>query len=293
VKEVLTRPQRVENYGDVTEEHAEDLKPLGDAALPLLADHLNNWTGTGWFALWTMLKLDSNKAAPIIFAKLPGGTIENVQAGAFKFYTNRALKGEKLTFAADMHSAALRVVGPGGHRKAMVEAIYAIGVTGNRDDFALLESFYEKYQNEPRTWTGRVQDAACAALARLGNQKYLNILQDKLKRPSPSEPTPDDAAQLTDIIDQAGFAGNRILVPFLCPHLYDRSVPERFYIQPGAMDVVIPASSAAAAADALGQIIDHKLPREDYSETALIKWKTWCKQHVHTNTAEQDAAANP
>ena len=279
VLKVLKTPPHDDKHDDRYKEHAKDLERLGDSALPLLARYLHEWDFTGDTALFTMLAIDADKAAPFIFASLPDGVHEHVQEWAFRMYNQRLLKGEVVPNTNDIHAAAVRCLDPSNKEIAPIETLYAVGLTGSREDWPLLERCYklyldraEKAENVPSAdYRRKVAGVAEAALARLGHPTYLDNIEAKLKKPVE---LPAESETLVNWIEEAGFSGNERFVPLLCKHLHDTPTPPSV----GGFDIVIHASPDASAADALGQILKHKLPNEGMTEKEFEEWKAWCAQ---------------
>ena len=267
VKKVLSTPRRDWSKWP-WQEHAEDLKPLGDKAIPLLATLL----GDGSFAydaFQTMLVIDPNKAAPLIFASMPKSD-SVIQVHAFKFFISRIHEGVKLPFVSAIHDAAVRCLS----RRAVGEEgepeLIAIGLTGSDADFPLLERFYNN-KDETEYWRLKLQNAAESALARLGHPKYLKNIEDELAKPVPSPMRGDRAYPLEEAIFKAGFSQNPRFIPLLASHL-DDPPPE------------IPVSDvkgpypAGAAAVALDQIVNRTSPELWSTE---IDWKKWWNENKH------------
>ena len=74
------------------QEHAEKLKPFGDSVMRTLETLLTD-PYLGWQASETMLVLDRDKAAPLIFASMPKSD-RNVQFHTFKLYIRLIQRGE-------------------------------------------------------------------------------------------------------------------------------------------------------------------------------------------------------
>jgi hypothetical protein len=229
VLKVLQTPPSNPNVSNRHEEHAQDLKRLGDSALPLLARYLQYWDNVGHDALFTMLAIDQDKAMPFIFNTLPGRTHESVQEWAFRMYNYRLLKGEALHGAKIIHDAAVRCLDYNNQEVSPIETLYALGLTGSKEDYALLEKrynyYHEKAETAPRISANhyrKIANAAEAALARLGHSKYLDNIETKLKQ---TVPLPAESEKLVDWIGEAGFSGNERFVPLLCKHLHDPHTP--------------------------------------------------------------------
>ncbi|MBC8166856.1 MAG: hypothetical protein H7Y20_13430 [Bryobacteraceae bacterium] len=268
VKKVLRNPRRDWSKWP-WQEHAEDLRPLGDKAMALLATLLEDESFC-YDASQTMLVIDPDKAAPLIFASMPKSD-RNVQHHTFRFFIPRIEKGAKLPFVSAMHDAAVRCLEARTNADAAEDALIAIGLTGSDSDFPLLERLYNN-TNSTEFWRRKLQNAAEAALARLGHPKYLQSIEAELAAPVPSPLPGARAFTLEEAIIKAGFSQNPRFVPFLSKHL---DVPPAD-IPPSD---VAPPHPAGAARIALYEILTHTSSGMDYTNIDFTKLDKWWNEN--------------
>ena len=268
VKKILSTPHR-DSSKLPWQDHAEDLKPLGNKAIPLLATLLKDGS-FAYDACQTMLVIDSNKAAPLIFASMPKND-SNVQYHTFKFFVSRLHEGAKLPFVSAIHDAAVRCLNRQTVGEEGEPELIAIGLTGSDADFPLLERFYNN-KDVTEYWRLRFQNAAESALARLGHPKYLKHIEDELAKPVPSPLRGDRAYPLQEAIIKAGFSQNPRFIPLLASHLND---PTPDIPVSDVLDLPYPSGAAALALD---QIVNHASPE---LWNTKIDWKKWWKENKH------------
>ena len=264
IKEVLRKP-RIDWSKWPWEGHAEDLKPFGDRAIPLLATLLEN-KSFGFDASETMLAIDPNKAAPLIFASMPKCD-RNVQFHTFSFFIRRINQGAKLPFVSAIHDAAVHCLEAGTPADAAEQALIAIGLTGSGSDFPLLERIHEKSRSN-RVWDWELKNASEAALARLGNEESLKRIETILAAPVPARIPEESAGTLNAAIIAAGFSQNLRFTHFLATHLADRLVE----IPPSDNE---PLDPAGAARISLYEIINQTSSGMDYVNIDFSKLDKW------------------
>lgn len=260
VKKVLKSEGRDESKSP-GEENAEDLKYMGYESIPLLAEFLTDYD-LGWEAMHTMLVIDADKSAPFIFSSMPKSD-RNVQRDAFKYFGKQLQSGQPFGYKSEMHEAAIRCLEADTSADAAIEAVLAIGLTGGDDDFPLLEKFYSNH-HQTETWKIKLRNASEAALARLGNQKYVNAIETELQKPVANTLTLDEAVALSELMKKAAFSGNKKFIPLLCNHLGDPYSRESDY-------GVSPAGDASIA---LNQLMNNALP--DDKNLSVAEWKLKC-----------------
>ncbi len=252
------------------QEHAEALKPLGDKALPLLASLLEDYN-LGYDASETMLVLDPDAAAPLIFASMPKSD-RNVQYHTFRFFLRRIYESSKLPVpTAIMHDAAVRCLQVERTGDTLEEEMMVVGLTGSAADFDLLERLYHKYDLPNDYWDGRLRNAAETALAQLGQPQAIQRIEQKLAAPVLSPLSFDRAAALEGTIREAGFTRNPRFIPLLVRHLDDPSV------NLPASDGGLP-DPAGAATMALEWMVNHTDPE---SGSVSTDWKKWWRENQH------------
>ncbi len=224
------------------QEHAEKLKPFGESAMRTLETLLTD-PDLGWQASETMLVLDRDKAAPLIFASMPKSD-RNIQFHTFKLYIRLTQNGEKVGCRKEMHDAAVRCLEAETNADAGEQALFAIGLTGDKSDFPLLKKLYDNTHQTP-TWRAKLRNAAEAALAKLGSESHISNIKTQLSQPIPEPFTLDDAISLEASIEKAGFTKNRDFALLLRRHL---KTPEP---KPRTDCIVSPAYRAGLALDAI------------------------------------------
>lgn len=237
--------------------------------MPLLARLLED-ESFGYDASETMLVIDPDKAAPLIFASMPKSD-RNVQYHTFVRFIRRLSKGDKLPFASAMHDAAVRCLEAGTNADAAEQALVAIGLTGSNSDFPLLERYYEN-KHATDCWRRKMQNAAEAALARLGHPKYLENIQTELAAPVPSPLPAARAGTLEQTLIKAGFSQNPKFMSLLVKHLDDPPAD----IPPSD---VAPPDPASAARIALYEIATHTSSGMDYTAVDFQKLENWWNQN--------------
>jgi len=190
-----------------------------------------------------MLVLDRDKAAPLIFASMPRSD-RNIQYHTFKLHIRLIQNGEKVKCLKDMHDAAARCLEADTNADAGEQALFAIGLTGDKSDFPLLKKLYRNSHQTP-VWQAKLRNAAEAALAKLGSKEHITNIRKELRQPIPEPFTREDAISLVAAIEKAGFTRNRDFVPLLRSHL---KTPEP---KPRTDSIVSPAYSAGLALDAI------------------------------------------
>ena len=273
IKQIFKNPRR-DSSKTPWQEHAEDLKPLGDKAIPLLATLLEDY----WLcydAAETMLVIDSDKAAPFIFASMPRCD-RNVQRETFRFFNRGIQDSFKYPFISEMHDAAKRCLESQICADAAEEALITIGLIGSEADFPLLERYYNK-KDSVDIWNSKLPNAAEASLARIGHTKFLKNIEDVLTTPATS-PLPSSLAYaLENAMMKAGFSQNPRLIPLLANHLNDPPAD----IPPSD---VAPPDPAGAAKIAIYEIVNHVSSGLDYTRIKfddLDKW--WTKNKTQFN----------
>lgn len=260
--ERILRNQNRRDWGKTpAQEHAEDLKFLGDAAMPLLVTFLADYD-LGYEASETMLVINAEKAAPLIFSSMPQSN-RNVQYHTFKYFRRKIQNHQPFQFLSQMHTAAVRCLEADTNADAAEEALFAIGLTGGKRDFPLLEKYYNN-KHPTKVWATKLQNASEAALARLGNEKYIKNIINELKAPVPTAPTLEEALTISNAIEKAAFSGDQRFVPFLCKHLDTPSFREYDY----------GVTPAWGAAQALNQLVNNASP--DDASTSVEYWKEKC-----------------
>jgi hypothetical protein len=256
---ILRAPQR-DAATSFYAEKAAAMAALGDRALPALAALLTD-DELGDAAAATMLALDEPRGAPLVFASMPRSD-RNVQFHTFKEFVRRIEAGESICCSAEMYEAAVRCLRSDTPADAAEVAIYAIGLLGGPADYALLEGRFAAGHEVP-IWRERLQNAASAALARLGDAGHLARIERELAAPMPTQVTSDQARALANVIDKAGFSGKASFAPALCRYL-DAPSPRDFGDD-------IPPMPPVQAARALARVVDRRTGDGD-----IARWKTWC-----------------
>jgi len=253
VAEVLRQPRTSMRVFEEAE-HAEALRALGAEAMPALATFLDDQE-LGLQAGLTMLALDEKVALPFVFAAVPRSNV-NVEARAWDAVLRLSEAGESLPWARQAREASIRRL----KLEPVIPAMLVLGVTGTKDDVALLQPF-TTYRHASEEISGRIHHAALAALARLGSEPHLAQLVAELEAPVPTPMTIADGLRLQDLLRQAAYVRSPRLTPLVCRHLSDEA----------HRDGDVGVSPAREAAQALERIVK---PRREHPTKA--QWKEWC-----------------
>lgn len=264
VKAALRKDNRKDYTKGPDEYRAGLLADLGDRRLALAAHFLPDYD-LGDSASGLMNHLDPERAAPYLFASMPRSD-RNVQYRAFSRWNLRIRGGERPCCLIEMHAAAIRCLEADTNADAAEHALYAIGLTGNSADVPILTR-YATSAHPTDYWRLRLQNAAVAALARLGSEPHKQRITDALTAPVPAKIDSQQAIQISAILDQAAFSGDRRYLPLLCRHLEDPF--------PGDVTDAIPPMPAYHAAQAIEEIV-HNTPPSPLRED-LDKARTWCR----------------
>jgi hypothetical protein len=216
VEIVLRTPQRYSSRLEETE-HAEDLKPYGDAVLPVLADFMV--TGDGWqrYAAYATLFALGVKAAPWVIARIPQMYGQPLSM-ALDAYTRMALTDPLFPYRKELRAAALDLI-KHGDSWATAAAVESLGKIGTEDDIPLLEEVYQRaLRSNPQIEV--VRDSSNAALARLGVKENIDKIAKQLETPVK---VPADATSFQFLVEHAVYANRKELVPYLCLHIHDPS----------------------------------------------------------------------
>lgn len=258
---------RKDDFKDYTkgpdEQRLEIIKDLGERRMLLLARFLTDYD-LGNSAAEAMNILDSERAAPLLFASMPRSD-RNVQFRGLGRWSDRLRNGETPCCLVEMHAAAVRCLEADTNADAAERALVAIGLTGDASDFPLLIRYHANKHPTPY-WQDRMRRAAGAALARLGSAPHLEQILDELAEPVAQTIDSAQAIRMSAVIDQAAFTGDRRCLPQLCRHLGD-PFPKDF------SDAIppMPAHQAAKAID----MIANKTPLRDAKDD-LARARSWC-----------------
>ncbi len=276
VKKILENKDRRDWSKTPAQEHAEDLKYLGEEVMPILVTFLTDYN-LGYDASETMLVIDEKTAAPLIFASMPKSN-RNVQYHTFKRFIQNIQNHKSFEFKKEMHDAAVRCLESDTNADVKEQALLAVGLTGSDKDFPLLEKYYQEnnrhfdYAPDQR-WADTLRNASQAALARLGNEKQIAQIKDELRTHVPFNPSIEQALAASGSIEKAAFTGNKEFIPLLCKHLDD----------PGYMASDYGVSPAQKAIEALIQIVNNVSP---YDKTVPLSqrdpkyWKERCQEFL-------------
>jgi hypothetical protein len=214
--------------------------------IPVLARLLTD-DELGDSAASTMFVLDRDRAAPLVFGSMPDSD-RNVQFHSFTAFLRWSFDGSAPCWDAVVRDSARRTLEAGTNADAAEPALYALGLTGKLPDDEALLRRYSNVAHDVPSWQERLNGAARAALARLGDAEALGELKREINVPVPKEIAFDRAMRLGDALRRAGFAHQRSLLPLLCRHLdTPRADPE------GHM---IPTQPSSEAARAISHLLD-------------------------------------
>ena len=274
VKKILENKDRRDWSKMPAQEHAEDLKYLGEEAMSILATFLTDYN-LGYEASETMLALDEKKAAPLIFASMPKSN-RNVQYQTFRRFIQKMQNHKLFEFVKEMRDAAVRCLKSDTNADAKEQALLAVGLTGTDKDFLLLEKYYQENNRHfdyapDQKWADALRNASQAALARLGNEKQIIQIKDELRARVPFNPSIEQALAASGSIKKAAFTGNKEFIPLLCKHLDD----------PHFRDSDYGVSPAYDAIEALIQIVNNVSPDDktvSLSNRDPKYWKERCQE---------------
>ena len=103
-------------------------------------------------------------------------------------------------------------------------------------------------------------------MVRLGSREHLEKIRAELAAPFPPEPTPEQAVLAGQLLQKAGFTGQAVLVPAICPHLAD----------PAVVDIDVTWDPKLSAMVALNAIANHATPLSELPRISLDEWKAYC-----------------
>lgn len=211
VEIVLRTPRR--DYSHYPEqEHAGDLKPYGDAVLPVLANLMVAETTDQGYAAYTTLFYEGITAAPFVLARMPQMSGQPLGM-ALDAYTRLALNDSLFPYRKELRVAVLRLV----VEKQNWGALEALGKIGTQGDIPLLEDVYQQaLASDPSS--DFVRESSNAALARLGVKQNIDNIGKELEA---AAKTPLDDAAYRFVIGRAVYADRKELVPYLCLHIHD------------------------------------------------------------------------
>jgi hypothetical protein len=219
------------------QEQAEAIQSLQVDAFPALTEQLGD-PEYSMAASGTMLVLDRSRAFSVLLKAAPTADL-NAQDVIFDAFTHDCFASPcSAEWVALAHTAALSVLNAesrqGDNLKA---ALYVVGLTGNEEDFPLLEKFYGK-GNEYASFVSE------SALAKLGSQNHRENLKANLQRPLPPRYNMYYAEQVQDWVKEAAFVGSKDFVPLICQHLNDPNASH-------GGEFVVPSLIVAGALDAI------------------------------------------
>ena len=211
VENVLRTPRRSSSHYP-EQEHAEDLKPYGDAVLPVLADLMVAESPDQGYAAYTTLSYEGTRAVPLVLARMPRMSGQPL-AMALGAYSQMALTDPLFAYRQELREAILELI----VEKQSSGAIEALGKIGTEDDIPLLEEVYQRVlsanpsNDQVRVWSN-------AALARLGVKQNIANIAKELKAAAKA---PMDDTAYRFLIERAVYADRKELVPYLCLHIHD------------------------------------------------------------------------
>jgi hypothetical protein len=211
VEIVLRTPRR--DYSHYPEqEHVEDLKPYGDAVLPVLANLMVAETTDQGYAAYTTLFYEGTTAAPFVLARMPQMSGQPLGM-ALDAYTRLALNDPFFPYRKELREAVLRLI----VEKQNWAAIEVLGKIGTQGDIPLLDDVYQQALGRDPS-SDLVREWSNAALARLGVKKNIDNIGEELEAAAIK---PLDDAAYRFLIGRAVYADRKELVPYLCLHVHD------------------------------------------------------------------------
>jgi hypothetical protein len=262
VVNLILRTPRRDQRGNGGQERAAALQSLGFDTFPVLETFLAD-NDLAADAAYAMLAADEERAMRALFKSMPGSG-PNIQHIGLLWYLSHYNPAKKDAAAAEAHAAALRLLAiPGSSSETVELALDTIGLSGSAEDLPMLE---QRFQSR-NFWSLRIQDASEAAMARLGSPTHLENIRGELAKTVPAQLRPEQAVRLTQILDKAGFAARKELLPVLCPHLAD----------PAAFEIDVTWDPKPSAVAALNAIVNQTTPMAPSPKT-LNDWKAYCRQ---------------
>ena len=259
---ILHAPRR-DPRGNGGQERADALKSLGFDTFPILEGFLGDYDLAS-DAAYAMLAADEERAMRALFKSMPGSG-PNIQHIGLLWYVSHFNPAKKDAAAAEAHAAALRLLAiPGSSSETVELALDTIGLSGSAEDLPLLE---QRFQSR-NFWSLRIQDASEAAMARLGSRPHLENIRSELAKTVPAQLKPEQAVRLAQILDKAGFAARKELLPVVCPHLDD----------PAAFEIDVTWDPKPSAVAALNAIVNQTTPIALSPRKTLDDWKAYCRQ---------------
>ncbi|MSV33981.1 MAG: hypothetical protein EXQ47_00055 [Bryobacterales bacterium] len=262
---LILREPNQDRRADPALQHVAALKTLDFDPFPALESYLTDFD-LGNDAAYAMLALDEERAMRMLLASMPrsGANIERLGLIWFVRHYTPAAKGPA---RSDAHAAALRILSVPSTASETVElAMHTLGLSGTAEDIALLEQRFRS----GAVWAGgrRIQDASEAAMARLGSTTHLESIRNQLSQPVPEQLTPQQATFLSQLLDKAGFAGRKELLPAVCPHLSD----------PAAFEIDVTWDPKPRAMAAVRAIATQTTPISIAPRKTIDEWKDYCRR---------------
>ncbi len=212
VVEIVLRTPR-QNYSHHPEqEHAEDLKPYGDAVLPVLADLMVAESSDQGYAAYTTLFYEGTKAAPFVLTRMPRMSGQPLGM-ALDAYVRMAVTDPLFPYQKELRDTVRQLI----VQKEDWAAVEALGKIGTEGDIPLLEEVYHRALGSGPS-SARIRQSSNAALARLGVKQNIENIAKELE--TPVKTTADDDAY-RDAVQRAVYADRKELVPYLCLHIHD------------------------------------------------------------------------
>jgi hypothetical protein len=263
---ILRTPQRSRTVS-LPAQHAEAMTHLDFDAMPLLEGFITDYD-LGSDAAYTMLALNESRALTLLFRSMPksGPNIERLVLAWFLDHYDFVFGSANST---EGHEAAVRLL-DGPVRAGTVTtdlALYVLGLTGSENDFPLLEKYFNT--NSRLSGTKGTNDAAEAALARLGSRKHLEMIRAELEPPLSKNPPLPEGVKLGQALDKAGYTGSEDLLPEVCSHLTD----------PFVLEIDIGMDPAQHAMTAMSAIVEKRNPRRGPTGS-LPDWLDFCQFSV-------------
>jgi hypothetical protein len=216
VEIVLHTPRR--NYSDHPEqEHAEDLRPYGEAVLPVLADLMVAESADQGYAAYTTLVHEGKRAVPLVLARMPRMSGQPLGM-ALETYSRMALTDPLFAYHKELREAILKLI----VEKQSWGAIEVLGKIGTENDLPLLEEVYHRALSTNPS-NDQVREWSNAALARLGVKQNIDNIARELEAAAKG---PMDDTTYRFLIERTVYADRKELVPYLCLHIHD---PGRWY----------------------------------------------------------------
>jgi hypothetical protein len=242
---------------------AELLRPLGERALPRLAELLTD-PELALQAADVLLR-DQARGVPLVIAAL-SDIDASARGTVLSGLSSQLAKDPAFPYRAELRDAVRRLLDAG---KRSQIGILTLGILGSSTDLPVLETVHRDESSR------MLRDAAEQALARLGSRPHIEHIMTRL---GVAVKTSRDAIEFGAAASAAAYAGHREFVPHLCAHLTDGTFTAgEWLLQP-----------ARAAAGAIASITGRTPTPETLAEACRVP----TRQSIGSTEAGRPIRAN-